>query len=191
MYNADGGAYIQVVPEKIGKLQLTVVACFADGVPSIARTDAEVVLPERVPEKFLVARGGTGHTRTAGTIEMDLTEMFNKVALDPLAVYKGADHPVPIPGKYVTFKVISAAEDEPPISIDNTGRISALHIGHALIQTTFQGLSTLTCVDVISNARFGGSRTVCRELVPEGMTAPTTGIDPNGRGPRVKPLKQP
>jgi hypothetical protein len=55
--------------------------------------------------------------------------------------------------------------------------ITALHIGHALVQATFEGVSTLVCLNVQENASDGSDRTVCPELVPEGMAAPKSGFE--------------
>lgn len=60
MYHADGSPYVRIVPEKLGKLRLALSACFDDGGSAVDSVDAEVVLPERKPEKLLVAKSGTG-----------------------------------------------------------------------------------------------------------------------------------
>jgi hypothetical protein len=74
--------------------------------------------------------------------------------------------------------LFTANDSDPPISFDETsGKITALHIGHALIESTFEGFSDLTCIDVMENASDGGDRTNCHELVPAGMKAPESGID--------------
>lgn len=191
-YHGDGSAFVKIVPENLGKLQLTMTACFEDGDFEAAWGDAEVVYPDRKPEKFLVARGGTGHTWTSGTIYMDLSESTRHKSLDPIALYKDAIHPVPVPAKDVSFKLITATEGDPPISIDkSTGDITALHIGHALIQTTFEGFSVLTCVAVLENAGFSGGGTVCSELVPTGMTAPLSGFENSDPPREATPHKKP
>jgi len=192
LYHGDDSPYVEIIPEKLGKLRLGISSCFEDGGAASASVDAEVVFPEREPEKLLVAKLGGGYDDTSGTIYMALTERPKRRGLVPLLVYKGASHPTPIPAEKITFKVISANESAPPISIDkSTGEITAHHLGHALVQTTFNGLSTLTCIDVLTDARDGSDRTVCAELVPAGMVAPTTGFDANRSAPQVKPRKQP
>ncbi len=178
MYHADGSAYVKIVPEKLGKLQLSIVASFDDGGLANARADAVVVYPDRKPEKIYVTTTGRGDFRTSRTIYMDLSEMSKMEHLFPRALYKDAVHPVPIPATDVSFMLITTTENDPPITIEeSTGIITALHIGHALIQTTFQGFSVLTCVDVLEDAKFTGEGTVCNELVPAGMTAPLTGFE--------------
>jgi hypothetical protein len=80
--------------------------------------------------------------------------------------------------KFLTFKVIAADENNPPIAFNGTtGVITALRIGHALVQATFEGVSTLVCVNVQEDAGDGNDRTVCTDLVPPGMTAPKSGFE--------------
>lgn len=179
LYHADGSAYVKISPKKFGRIQLSIGACFEDGSFAEAIIDAEVIFPDRKPEKFLIARGAwSGCTITSGTIYLDLSKSFKGEIICPIILYKGEVHRVRIPAKDVSFKLITASENDPPIILDeSTGSIEALHIGHALIQATFQGLSNLTCVAVVKDARFTGNGTACSELVPAGMTAPLTGYE--------------
>jgi hypothetical protein len=178
----DGSTYVQIVPDKIGKLRLQVGAWFEGGGDEDGWIDAEVVFPDRKPEKFYIG----DDLKASGTINLGLSNMSSsKATLDAKALYKDAVHPTPIPLKYLSFRLITATESDPPISLDeSTGLITALHIGHALIMTTFQGMSTLTCVDVMKYDNDGSDPTVCKELVPEGMSPPLTGYE--GLAERVK-----
>jgi hypothetical protein len=136
--------------------------------------------------------GGGGQTQSSGTIYLDLSEMSSHSGLGPMAIYHGAAQPAPIPPKYLHFKLITANGGDPPISIDETsGRITALKIGHALVQTTFEGLSDLTCVDVMENASDGSDRTNCQELVPAGMAAPLRGYEGKNPPSKVRVSPQP
>ena len=190
-YRSDGTAYVSIVPERIGKAKLHIDVWFEDGVAQTAVTDTEVVFPDHRPEKFLVVRGG-GFSQTQGTVYMDLSELSNHSGLGPMAVYPGNEHPVPIPAQAVRFKLIAANENDPPITLDDTsGRITALHIGHALVESTFEGFSDLTCVDVMENSSDGGNRTNCSELVPPGRTVPSSGIEGKKPPSKVKVIAQP
>jgi len=192
MYHTDGSAYITIIPEKLGKIRLALSACFADGGAAVDWADAEVILPERKPEKLYVLTPQCFSVGRCGTLYMGLAKGSKRAGLLPTIVYQGALHPAPIPAELVTFQVISATEDDPPISIDkSTGKVTPLRVGHALVQTSFEGLSTLTCVEVMVDSSDGSDRTVCRELVPEGMAPPTSGFDPNFSAPKVKVRKQP
>jgi hypothetical protein len=192
MYHADGSAYVKIVPEKLGKVQLTIVASFEDGGLANARADAEVIYPDRDPEKVYVTTEQRGNFQISGTIYMDRSQSSKMERLLPRALYKDAVHPVPIPATDVSFKLITAKESDPPISIDkSTGIVTALHIGHALIQTTFEGFTVLTCVDVMNNASDGSDRTVCSELVPAGMAAPLSGFENSDPPRKATPHKKP
>jgi hypothetical protein len=183
-YHPDGGAYVEVFPERVGKAELYIGVFFSDGGVQSARVVAEVALPNEKPDKFLVNRGGDD-SETTGTVYLDLSAQSNHINLNPKAVYSEEAGPVPIPYENVQFKLISANAADPPIRIDpSTGRIKALHIGHALVQSTFEDFSDLTCVDVMENASYGGDRTNCAELVPPGMDAPLWGDE--GKKPPSK-----
>jgi hypothetical protein len=98
--------------------------------------------------------------------------------METFAVYSGASHPVPIPPEFLRFTILSENESDPPIAVDSsTGMVSARRLGHALVQTTFKGISTLTCVSVQENVSSGANRLNCSELVPPGMTLPKTGLE--------------
>ncbi|HTV82623.1 MAG TPA: hypothetical protein VME18_08230 [Acidobacteriaceae bacterium] len=131
-----------------------------------------VTYPDRKPVKIEVIDGpgddiGTVYLGLADPVE------FQDAGLFPRAFYAGAQHPVPIPYKDVKFTVISKTPADPPISLDDTtGEVKPVHLGHALVLTTFQGLDALTCIDVQRHGEDGCDRTVCRELVPPGMAAP-------------------
>lgn len=182
----DGSAYVGIVPEKVGKAQLHLEVRFEDGGVQSTSIEVEVGLPDKSPEKFMVNREGVGD-RTTGTIYMDLSAMSNQSDLFPIAVYSGHEGPVPIPDENIQFKIVSANAADPPIRINpSTGRITALHIGHALVQSTFEDFSDLTCVDVMEDASYGGDRTNCAELVPPGMTAPPSKTVIDGKKPPSK-----
>lgn len=169
----DGSAYISIVPENLGKLHLQIGVDFDDGYIDSATLDtAEVVLPDRKPEKLYVDVG------FRGTLYLDLTGKAKWSMVDAMALYAGALHPVPIPPEYLEFKVIAEDQKNPPISVDQSaGRITALNYGHALVQTTFEGISTLTCVSVQEDVSSGANRLDCSELVPPGMTLPKIGAE--------------
>jgi len=173
LYHSDGSAYVKLTPETLGKSKIHIDILFEDGGTEDGFVTSDVVYPDRKPEEFIVARMVTGYTKNTGTVLMDLSTMSGEEGIEPIALYKDALSPAHIPAKDVKFKLITATESDPPISIDEaTGIITARHIGHALIQTTFQDFSVLTCVDVRENANPRGRGTVCSELVPAGMTAP-------------------
>jgi hypothetical protein len=162
LYHRDGSTFFIIVPENLGKLHLQIDVDFDDGYFDVAKLDtAEVILPDRKPERFYVDDG------FHGTLYLDLTGKAKWSMMDALAVYTGAAHPVPIPPEYLQFKIMAKDESNPPISVDqSTGKITALRYGHALVETTFRGLSTLNCVSVQEDVSSGANRLDCSELVP-------------------------
>jgi hypothetical protein len=179
----DGSTYVSVVPNRLGHLKMNLEVQFTDGGAESTMIEADVVLPAQDPAKFLVARGGTGTSRTSGTLYMDLSET-RESRLAPLVAYDETTRPVPIPAKYVRFSVIAPATVNAPIVVDqSTGQILSLHLGHALVEASFRGLSVLVCVDVKTLASDGSESSDCGELVPPG-TAPPAGT--MGRKPPSK-----
>jgi hypothetical protein len=100
---------------------------------------------------------------------MDLSEAHRTQHLFPSAVYKNVQRPVPLNASDVTYKIINggAAEIDP-----STGIVTALNIGQALLETSFEGVSTLTCIDVMKNVG-GGPRSRCENLLPPGTRLPS------------------
>ena len=190
-YHSDGSAHIQVVPRKVGKATLHLEVRFSDGGMEGVFSDVDVTVPDEKPEKFLVARGADD-SETHGTLDLDLAATSNHINFGPMAVYSEHEGPVPIPVENVHFKIISANAANPPISVDpSSGRITTLHIGHALVQTTFEDCSDLICVDVMEDASDGGDRTNCAELVPSGMAAPLWGNEGEKLPKKIKISPEP
>jgi len=171
-YDGSGHAYVEATPERLGRVRLRISVFFNDGSMDSENVDGDVVYPDRKPAGFDVVSDGSGYV---GTIYLGLADPpdLQRAALFPRAFYAGAEHPVPIPHGDVKFTMISGTPNDPPISLDKaTGEIRALHLGHALVLTTFQGFTVLTCIDVQQHSEDGNDRTDCRELVPDGMTPP-------------------
>lgn len=186
-YRPDDSAYVTVIPERVGKMRLLISVDFEDRNSETHEVETEVTFPARKPDTIYVSRAGSGDG-ISETIKLDPTERSRHARLVPMALYGKSAHAVPIPARDVHFNLISATASEPPISIDqSTGTITALRIGHALVLTTFEGLSTLTCINVLQTVGDGSDRTECRELVPRGMTPPPTGLENMGSPPSVMP----
>jgi hypothetical protein len=169
MYDQNGQAYVNVTPLRLGRVELRVLIDFEDGASASARIDLQVVAPDRSADNLVVATG-LGYGRIEPVIYLDLRS--DRSSLFPALFYKGISQPVPIDAQYVTFMVLSSPGTDPPIEVDAaTGAIKPLRIGHALVETRFQDLSALTCVNVVGDARFR-STTDCKELLPPGRSLP-------------------
>jgi hypothetical protein len=173
--NADssGSAYVSVTPRKLGNAQLMLFVSFADGGVERKTMDVQVVQPQRPPEKLVIASGGD-YRVDHPVIYLDLSDEGRKKDLDPAAIYKNMAKPVPLSASDVTFKFINStgvAEIDP-----STGIVTAQHVGQALLETSFGGVSTLTCIDVMNEVRMG-RRSRCEELLPPGRSLPPSSED--------------
>jgi hypothetical protein len=87
------------------------------------------------------------------------------------AIYVGVPKMVTINPLFVRFK-LRTNDTTSPVNIEKaTGLLSAVHTGHALLETDFGGMSNFTCVNV--NEKFditGGTdyRSRCEELLASG-----------------------
>jgi hypothetical protein len=182
--DSNGVASVSVTPLKLGKLQLMLFISFADGGFERKTIDVQVVQPERQPERLVIASGGD-YKRNNPVLSLDLSDVHKTIDVDPAAIYKNVTRPVPLNASDVTFKLINssgaAAEIDP-----STGIVTARHVGQALLETSFGGVSTLTCIDVMNDVRMG-PRSRCEELLPPGRSLPPSQKDlDNTPFPRVK-----
>jgi hypothetical protein len=189
-HHEDGREYVEVLPEQLGKVEITVYSIYYDLHSENVSTDADVQLSDQKPSSFEISKGGgTQFLDTSGTLYLDLAGRYRAQKLVPLAKYAGASNPTVLRAENVQFDLITTPGVSAPISIDrSTGQVKALHLGRAIVHSTFLGFDVLTCVSVVENAGFPGSAgiTDCKELVPPGMTPPPTGIE---NGPQIKPVQ--
>lgn len=170
--DADGNAYINITPTRLGRMHADITVSFADGLVDLTHFDADVVLPERQPEKLVVAimSGDEEPNEVFPMISLVLPNQLDRIgALYPWVYYSGDPDPVPIPAEDVQFRLIYGTDNGPSISFDKaTGQFKAVHLGHTMVVTTFQGLTAMTCVEV-KRPTDPYDLTLCRELVPPGM----------------------
>lgn len=189
--DTGGNEYINITPRRLGRLQVYITVFFDDGLVDNAHFDADVVLPERRPDKlFITGIGSPNFPVVYVPLALSVpTSSYDN--LFPKALYHGDPNPVPIPAKDVKFRLIYGTDNGPSISLDAaTGQIKAIHLGHTMVVTTFQGLSVLTCVNVIRRPGDPTDLTLCRELVPPGMkplTFPWKGSAPPPRVTQPRP----
>jgi hypothetical protein len=184
-YDSSGGAFVTATPLKLGKAQLSLFVGFADGGFERKTIDVQVVQPERPPERLVIATGGV-YGREMPVLSLDLSDRYKTVDVDPAAIYKNVASPVPLNASDVTFKWINspnptAAEIDP-----KTGIVTARSIGQVLLETSFGGVSVLTCIDVMNNVLMGPSSS-CKELLPPGRRLPPSEMELDNRpAPVVK-----
>jgi len=190
MYRSDGSAYIVITPEEVGKVEVIVSMDFEDGAFDSERIDASVVFPDSKPDAFYVRQSGSDGPSALWTIYMDLSDLHKYEWIVPAVRYAGVSHSIQIPANSVTFKLIYN-RGESPIALDeSTGAIVAQRLGHVIIESSFEGLTYLSCVAVQEYADDGSARTNCSELVPSGMKPPPETSSFTTPGPTVKPRKK-
>jgi hypothetical protein len=186
-YDPSGGAYVSVTPRKLGKVQLMLFISFADGGVERKTIDMQVGQSGRKPEKLVITLGGS--RSDTPVLYLDLSEAHRTKHIDPAAIYKNVSTPVPLNASDVTFKLINspgaAAEIDP-----STGIVTARYVGQALLETSFAGVSTLTCIDVMNDVR-GGPRSRCEELLPPGRRLPPSGMELDPTPPPVVKARRP
>jgi hypothetical protein len=180
-YDSNGVASVDVTPLKLGKAQLTLFISFADRQVERKTINVQVVPPQQQPEKLVITLGGS--RSDTPVLYLDLSEAHKTKHIDPAAIYKNVTTPVPLNASDVTFKLINspgaAAEIDP-----STGIVTARYVGQALLETSFAGVSTLTCIDVMNDVR-GGPRSRCEELLPPGRRLPPSGMELDPTPPPV------
>jgi hypothetical protein len=188
IYDSTGGASVNVTPRRLGKVQLMLFISFEDWGFERKTIDLQVGQSAGQPEKLVIASGGD-YRVDHPVIYLDLSDEHKKRDVDPAAIYKNVTDPVPLDASDVTFKFINspgaAAEIDP-----STGIITARHVGQALLETSFGGVSTLTCIDVMNDVRMG-PRSRCEELLPPGRSLPPSQKDLDNTPPPVVKVYRP
>ena len=164
LWRADGTPYVNVTPLRRGNVRINVTVIFADGRNDRVMTGAEVDLPERKPISFRARWPGEPYDGPRDKIAMDAARLGEYWVLQFEALYREGDPPVQIDANDVHFKVISAPDEAAPVAVVG-GFIWPKTPGHALILSTYEGLTDWTCVTVTKQAS-NAEGSSCDELVP-------------------------
>lgn len=173
LWRADGIPYVEVMPVRRGNVRITVTVIFADGRNDSASTGVEVELPKHKPISFRAQWPGEPYNHPRDRIVMDLATPGEYRVLQFAALYRAGDPPVRVEAGNVHFKVISAPGEPPPVSVGG-GFIWPKLPGHALILSTYDGLTDRTCVTVTRQVSKAEGFT-CDELVPPDTSSVATG----------------
>jgi hypothetical protein len=147
-HRADGSTYVTITPQCIGKVEVRILASFTDGGLESTHATTEVIAAKSPTALKVAAR-----SMFNSVVRMDLSEQSRQSNLWLTAIYPGVKEPLPIRAQDAHFKV-TMTKGEPPIRFDpETGRIDALRIGQALIETGYSGLTRTTCVRVTEFAQ--------------------------------------
>jgi hypothetical protein len=106
----------------------------------------DVEPPKRQPQKLIVGYTGSSWTSTP-FISLSLADS-ERFSLQVSALYDGLDQVVRIAPAFVVFKT-RTEKNVPVVRIDETtGVLTPLHVGYALVESSFGGRTNLTCVFV-------------------------------------------
>jgi len=171
-HHPDGSAYINVVPQRPGRLEIQLNAMFSDGAFEVLKQQVDVVA-DVPPVKLDMNQFG----RDSFPMALDLSEGRRTQRVPVQAIYPGLKSPLWLDPRDVTFEV-KTLQGEPPIQFDRTtGEVHALRIGHALITAKYQGVEQTLCVIVNENARDGAYRANCNDLIENGDKGATAKQD--------------
>ena len=168
-YHADGSAVIRVTPLRLGEIGLSIRGAFPDGSVFIKKVMLDVEPPARQPLKVFAAEAA-GQNSTP-RILLYLQKQGGQKFLQVHAVYDGVKEPIPIDSNAVVYRV-RTNDDTPPVELDETtGLLTPIHVGRAIVESSFAGQETLTCVVV--NEKFDlntavGEHSNCEELLHSG-----------------------
>jgi hypothetical protein len=168
-YGTDGKPYLTIVPMRLGRVGVQLVGRFPDGGMIEKEFDIDVKAPDQEPTRLSVGHIGLPTTDTP-VLFLSINPGRRRDALILYATYPNVAVPVEISPSFASFRVFTGS-DASPIRLDvRTGRLTAVHQGQALVETTFGGRTNLTCVVVEQEIDPNRSEIDkdCRTLVPKG-----------------------
>ncbi|WP_263416047.1 hypothetical protein [Terriglobus albidus] len=168
LYHSDGSASIRVIPRSLGRLALRITARFPDGGETESEIAFDVRLTEQSPEKIVVG-SWFDPTREASWefTYLDPKELTRGLAIS--ASYKDVKGEFNIDPSFASFHVRPENNARPAIDIDGTkGAIKPLHVGEALVETSFGGWTSLTCVIVKDHNDSNFRNQGCKSLLRPG-----------------------
>jgi hypothetical protein len=185
-HRANGDSYVEIAPDVLGSVQIRLEFHFSDGDAELSRFDAEILLTDNKPDKLIAENGSGGSHRISVTMRGEEFEKHSPLIVS--AVYAASANPIHLPLDLVTFRLLTTSQTSPAIQLDESeGRIIGLHPGHALIDASFRGTHSLTCVVVHDFSWDGQYTSDCSDLVPSGMESLLYTRSPNSHPPRVQP----
>jgi hypothetical protein len=179
-YRPDGSAYIELIPLRLGEIELTVFGSFPDRASDRNSAFIQVVPSERKPIAMIVGSAGRPDTDT-DILRLNLDDSHpwaqgpkQMAYLYPAAYYLDLHVPIEVDRPFARFTV-RQPEDDPVIEFDQTsGGMKPLRRGAALVETFYGGLVKRTCV-LVRVARDINDRGDCEPLfssVRPTVTAP-------------------
>jgi hypothetical protein len=177
---SDGETVISVHPPTLGKYELQVNVDFEDNKFGVARTEVNVRVPDRNPEKFVVGDG-------VPVFALDL-DARSKRSVSGIALYSDYRLPVEVDAASMQFS-LKTVPGQSPVDIDpKTGVIIARSLGQAVLTVKFGGFERKACIIVLQSAQ-GGGYSKCPDVVPGGLqwTSDEWGRPSRTSGPQEPP----
>ncbi len=169
LHHPDGSPYINIVPMRLGKLQLTLDGLFPDGGAVLKKILVDVEPSHERPDKLLIGSLGALQ-RNATTIFVGLDAFRTPTALDIYAKYGKLGTTLLIDPSFARFRITTLDRTSPVRLDERTGSLTPVHPGQALLETTFGGRINLTCVivDEAHNPDRGDFGRNCQQILASG-----------------------
>jgi hypothetical protein len=171
-----GKTYIEIVPLQLGEFELEVAGVFPPRRVFVKRVNLVVGLSTHHPEKLIISQTGLPGIN-AGVVTTTLPCAPEASGCRPYrsifrlfatARYPDVENVAQISAGFLSFRAKNSG-DGPVIRINDTnGVVTPLRVGHALVETYFEGLTNRTCVVVEADARVSGRLSDCDDLLSPG-----------------------
>jgi pimeloyl-ACP methyl ester carboxylesterase len=123
--HSAAGAFLTVVPQRLGPMKFTVIAWFGDGGAAITSVTTEVHPPVAPPVAF--------RADPLPVLALSLAAGEPVARLHPTATFPGVAGAVPVPGEFLQYAVVPTT-GVVPVEIEPIGLIRALQPGKAAIE---------------------------------------------------------
>lgn len=172
-YRQDGSAYVTIIPLALGKIELDIVGGYPDYGIVHKKIELDVQPPQKRPAQLTVSAGSVNSETPHAVLALKNTpgDGASRVGLGVSARYDGIPTSIAINPSFVTFRIINWDSKTIPIQLDSqTGIVTPLYPGQALVETMFGGRRNLTCIDVEQQLTPGRSyfEKNCQQLLSPG-----------------------
>jgi hypothetical protein len=165
-HRPDGTAYVNVVPPQIGKAKINVYVNFSDDEVGGQVISVDIKLGSGEPVKFRSALGVDNEVVNFRIHSLDL-DQHKRDFVRNYATYSGLQSAVLIPPSEVKYKILPAPGTTDPIQVDpQTGKVETLQLGHAVLETTFDGLISRNCI-IVKEDLSSGIPSDCLDIMSE------------------------
>jgi hypothetical protein len=164
---SDGSASVTLVAQRLRTAEFRIHVLFADGGVAAQTFKVAVRLPDHPPLHLTNALDGSriDDFVQGTTLHLLQASPSNMRRLFPVAWYRENRSPIHLSAADVKFDV--RQQGEPVIRLNQaTGELTALRLGHAVIETSFAGAKSETCVVVMADLTQGDPSN-CEELLKQ------------------------